>query len=326
MISDEIYELCVPFLQDKELNEEVQVEKIEEVVGEKTELTGSARDNAVLDILWRHRGSTKPGTTPPVRHTVIRRTSPAPWHLSRTPSTASRSNSSPAPPPGFPASRPSFPRAPKSSTVSPFTSPRPSPRLALAQQIPHSPSLSTYQFSEPSSRTVDNYGDLGRDNVDWLVNDDAVALINKPSAPSSVTSLSAAAPEFQPPPRMSPYDILRAVLGARRTDVEINAALEANGYDLETTMYSLTEMEGSPQISGPDSHGRILVGKSMLADQLRPLTPSNQGRSPVVCKYWSTTGQCLRADCRFSHDLTTHICKYVTRCRRTYLRSSSANI
>ncbi|KAK2768587.1 hypothetical protein FQN54_000443 [Arachnomyces sp. PD_36] len=308
MVSEEIYELCVPILQDKDLNEEDQVEKIEEIVKEKTSLSGSPRDNAVLDILWRHRGSTKPGTTPPVRHKVIRRTSPAAWQLNRTPSTTSqpRSTTSPAPPPGLPVSRPSFP---KSSTVSisPFTSPRPSPRLALAKTHPNA-----YQFSDPSAQSADGYGDLGRDNVDWIVNDDAPATPSRQKAPSvasSVTSLSAAAPEFQPPPpRMNPYDSLRSLLGDRKSDEEIGAALEEHGYDLRATMAALTGT-GGEQVAGADSNGRVLVGKSMSSDQSRPLTPAN-AKSIIVCKYWSTTGQCLRADCRFSHDLTQHICKY----------------
>lgn len=297
----------MPIFQDKELNEEDQAEKVEDIVKENTSLTGSLRDNAVLDILWRHRGSTKPGITPPSRHKVIRRTSPAPWQLSSMPSTTTQSNSntSPAPPPGLPVSRPSFP---KSSAVSPFTSPRPSPQLALAQQIPHSPSLNTYRFSEPSTQTPDNYGDLGRDNVDWIVNDDTPPTLHKaPSVASSVTSLSAAAPEFQPPPRINPYDTLRSVLGDRKTDDEINASLEANGYDLAATMAALTDIEGT-QLAGSDNNGRILVGRSMAVDRSRPNTPSN-ARSSIVCKYYSTSGQCLRADCRFSHDLTTHICK-----------------
>lgn len=284
------------------------MEKIEDIVKDNTPLAGSARENAVLDILWRHRGSTNPGTTPPTRHKVIRRTSPAPWQLSRTPSTTSqsRSNTSPAPPPGLPVSRPSFP---KSSAVSPFTSPRPSPRLALAQHIPHSPNLNTYKFSDLSTQSADNYGDLGRDNVDWIVSDDTPPAHPKaPSVASSVTSLSAAAPEFQPPPRMNPYDTLRSVLGDRKTDEEITASLEANGYDLAATMAALTVDEGPQQMVGADNSGRILVGKSMSIDQSRPLTPSN-ARSSIVCKYYSTSGQCLRADCRFSHDLTTHICK-----------------
>lgn len=301
MVSEDIYELCVPILQDKELNEEDQVEKVEEIVKEKTSLTGPPRDDIVLDILWRHRGSTKPGITPPSRHKVIRRTSPAAWQISRMPSMTS-----PVLPPGMPVSRPSFP---KSSTVSPFTSPRPSPRLALAQQIPHSPNLNTYQFSEPTTQTSDNYGDLGRDNVDWLVNDDTPATHHKaPSVASSVTSLSAAAPEFQPPPRINPYDTLRSVLGDRKTDDQITASLEANGYDLAATMAALTNLRETRPMGGADNNGRILVGKSMLVDQSRPNTPSN-ARSSIVCKYYSTSGQCLRADCRFSHDLTTHICK-----------------
>ena len=146
----------------------------------------------------------------------------------------------------------------------------------------------------------DFYGDLGSDNVDWLVNDDA----NSPA--SSIGALSAAAPEFVPD--MSPHDILRTVLGDRKTNDEIESALEFNSYDLGATIGSLTQ--GQDTNTPPQqSDGRVLVGKSMTMDQSRSAASPAANRSPVVCQYWLSTGQCLRADCRFSHDLTNHLCK-----------------
>ncbi|ODH12823.1 hypothetical protein ACO22_07877 [Paracoccidioides brasiliensis] len=304
MVPEEIYELCLPILEDESTEEEAKVEKLEELLRQKPSLLGSSLENAVLDVLWRHRTSTKPDTSPPFRHTVIRHASPAPWQIPRaaTPlSPSSNSGTSPAAPPGFPVPRGGFPRPPRSVTASPFTSPRPSPRLALAQPIPHSPSLNSYEFSDNTS-PPEIYGDYGSDNVDWLVNDDAESV-------ASSTGLSGAAPECVAPPDMSPYDILRSVLGDGRTNEEIEQALEANGYDLGATIASLTEQE-SAKASTAGNGARILVGKSMAADHLRPVTPSGQTRSPAVCKYWLSTGQCLRADCRFSHDLTSHVCKY----------------
>jgi hypothetical protein len=108
---------------------------------------------------------------------------------------------------------------------------------------------------------------------------------------------------------MSPYDILRSVLGDRRTNEEIEAALEANAYDLGATIAALTEQHAGDPGPAMSSDGRVVIGRAV--DQPRPLTPSLPGnaRSPVVCKYWLSTGQCLRADCRFSHDLTSHVCK-----------------
>ncbi|KAK2784236.1 hypothetical protein FQN51_004103 [Onygenales sp. PD_10] len=306
MVPEEIYELCLPILQDEATEEEEKVEKLEDLLRDKASLLGSSLENAILDVLWRHRSSTRPDTSPPpLRHTVIRRASPAPWQIPRssTPlSPQSTAGTSPAAAPGFPVPRGGFPRAPRSLTASPFTSPRPSPRLALAQPIPHSPSLNTYEFSERTA-APDIYGDYGSDNVDWLVNEDA-------RSTASSTGLSGAAPEWIAPPDMSPYDILRSVLGDRRTNEEIEEALEANGYDLGATIAALTEQENMNAVAASNNEGRILVGKSMAVDQLRPVTPSGQARSPVVCKYWLSTGQCLRADCRFSHDLTSHVCKY----------------
>ncbi|EDN10561.1 predicted protein [Histoplasma mississippiense (nom. inval.)] len=304
MVPEEIYEICLPILEDGSTGEEEKAEKLELLLREKVSLLGSSLENAVLDVLWRHRSSAKPDSSPPLRHTVIRRASPAPWQIPRasTPlSPPSNSGTSPAAPPGFPVPRGGFPRAPRSLTASPFTSPRPSPRLALAHPIPHSPSLSAYEFSDQTS-APEIYGDLGSDNVDWLVNDDARSV-----TPS--TGLSGAAPEWAAPPDMSPYDILRSVLGNRRTNEDIEQALEANGYDLGATIAVLANQE-EENAATPTNEARILVGKSMAMDEMRPVTPSTQTRSPVVCKYWLSTGQCLRADCRFSHDLTGHICKY----------------
>ncbi|KKZ62892.1 hypothetical protein EMCG_02737 [[Emmonsia] crescens] len=306
MVPEEIYEICLPILENGSTEEEEKVEKLEQLLRQKASLLGSSLENVILDVLWRHRSSTKPDASPPLRHTVIRRASPAPWQIPRasTPlSPPSNSGTSPAGPPGFPVPRGGFPRAPRSLTASPFTSPRPSPRLALAQPIPHSPSLSTYEFSDPTSGP-EIYGDYGSDNVDWLVNDDA-------RSAASSTGLSGAAPEWVAPPDMSPYDILRSVLGDRRTNEEIEHALEANGYDLGATIAALTDQENENAAAvAASNEARILVGKSMAMDQMRPVTPSGQARSPVVCKYWLSTGQCLRADCRFSHDLTSHVCKY----------------
>ncbi|KAL1966692.1 hypothetical protein VTN77DRAFT_3889 [Rasamsonia byssochlamydoides] len=305
MVSEELFEACLPVLRDTSLDEEEQIEKLEELLREKTSLSGSALENAVLDILWRQRNHGQPDASPPPsRHTVIRRSSPAPWQVARsaTPlSSPSQTGTSPAAPSSFHLSRTGLPRAPISSTASPFTSPRPSPRLAFAQPIPHSPSLNAYEFSD-QSQSSDFYGDFGSEsNVDWLVADDAT------SVTSSVGGLSASAPEFVPD--MSPHDILRSVLGDHKSNEEIDAALEANSYDLGATIAALSEDHNKNTSGQKSEEGRIVVGKSTTMEQTRPGTPA-QTRSPVVCKYWLSTGQCLRADCRFSHDLTGHVCKY----------------
>jgi len=177
MVSDNTYELCLPILQDATLEDEDKTDKLEELLKKETTLTGGSLDNAILDILWRFReGPTSASSPPPLRHTVLRRPSPAPWQIPR--GAASPASSSPRlgvtslASSGIP---PSFSRG-KSSTASPFTSPRPSPRLAFSSPaIPHSPSLNAYEFPTDTSPTQDIYGDYGSDNVDWIVNDDTAS-------------------------------------------------------------------------------------------------------------------------------------------------------
>lgn len=308
MISDEQYDLCRPILDDSTLEEEEKTERLEELLRKETGFSGTALENAVLDALWKHRNAQRGEVAEtPLRHHVIRKSSPAPWQLHRapTPLGSPPMSSSPALSAGFPASRPSFSRQ-RPPAPSPFVSPRPSPRLALAQPIPHSPNLNAYEFSD-ASPAPDIYGDYGHENVDWLLADETAS-----NASSTGTGgLSAAAPEWVPQPDMSPYDILRSVLGDRKTDEEIEDALNNNSYDLGATIAALlgTDAADAQYTGVPSSDGTVLVGKSMAVNQARPSTPS-AAKNPVVCKYWLASGSCLRADCRFAHDTSGYLCKY----------------
>ena len=110
---------------------------------------------------------------------------------------------------------------------------------------------------------------------------------------------------------MSPYDMLRSVLGETKTDDEIENALTIHEYDLSATLAALMSASVFDDAAAQDGDGKIIVGKSMLASP--PISirqSSSSSKSSVPCKYWLQTGQCLRADCRFSHDLTGHVCKY----------------
>lgn len=138
------------------------------------------------------------------------------------------------------------------------------------------------------------------------------------STPSSLggnSGLNAAAAEYIQPQQsdMSPYDMLRSILGPGKSDEEIEAALAVHGYDLSATINAFIEGQPTDASTVPaqaiESKSAILIGKSMAADLPRPITPAGQQRSGVVCRFWLSTGQCLRADCRFSHDLSNHICK-----------------
>jgi hypothetical protein len=194
----------------------------------------------------------------------------------------------------------------------PFTSPRPSPRLAFSSPaIPHSPSLNAYEFPRDTSPTQDIYGDFGSDNVDWIVNDDAISITS--SSAGGQSGLNAAAAEYIQPQQndMSPYDMLRSILGPGKSDEEIEAALASHGYDLSATIMAFMDGQtgdgASTSTQSQDGTTAVLIGKSM--ELVRPITPAGQQRSGVVCRFWLSTGSCLRADCRFSHDLSNHICK-----------------
>jgi hypothetical protein len=72
MITDDVYELCQPVLEDKDLEEEDKIEKLEELLRKETTLDGSALENTILDALWRHRNASKPGAgEAPSRHLVV---------------------------------------------------------------------------------------------------------------------------------------------------------------------------------------------------------------------------------------------------------------
>jgi hypothetical protein len=178
--------------------------------------------------------------------------------------------------------------------------------------IPHSPNLNAYEFASDPTPAIEILGDYQAENVEWLVNDDAVSVT---SSVGTSSGLNAAAPEFSSMTAqqadMSPYDMLRSILGQTRTDEEIEAALADHGYDLSATIVSIMESQGqdgalvAAQLEEPKN---VLIGKSMSADG-RPTTPVGQQKSGVICKFYMSTGQCLRADCRFSHDLSNHLCK-----------------
>ena len=63
MVSDELLEKCLPILQDLDIDEEEQVEKVEDFLRANTTLSGPPLENAVLDILWRHRNRNQPDSS-----------------------------------------------------------------------------------------------------------------------------------------------------------------------------------------------------------------------------------------------------------------------
>lgn len=180
--------------------------------------------------------------------------------------------------------------------------------------IPHSPNLNAYEFATDPTPATEILGEYQTENVEWLVSDDAASVT---SSVGTSSNLNAAAPEFSSmsgqSSDMSPYDMLRSILGQTRTDEEIEAALALHGYDLSATIVSLMDnqnQDGGVSLTPAEEPKNVLIGKSVSTDGGRPSTPLGQQKSGVICKFYMSTGQCLRADCRFSHDLSNHLCKY----------------
>lgn len=304
MVSDETYELCLPVLQDPAIEDEDKTDQLEELLKKETTLTGQSLENAVLDVLWRYKEGGGNNASPPViRQTILRRPSPASFRSTATPLSGSpRLGVSPLVPPGF--APPPFTRT-LSSAASPFTSPRPSPRLGFSTPvIPHSPNLNAYEFANDAEPSRETFEDYTSDNVDWLVADDAASVA---SSFGGTSVLNAAAPEFssQQAP-MRPHDVLRSILGESRSDDEISQALLEHGYDLGAVLMSMMDSQDNSPSTSTETNG-YLVGKSMTPDA-RPTTPADQ-KSGVICKFFLSSGSCMRADCRFSHDLSGHICR-----------------
>ncbi|KAH9989849.1 hypothetical protein BJV77DRAFT_1061127 [Russula vinacea] len=135
---------------------------------------------------------------------------------------------------------------------------------------------------------------------------------------------------------MTPFDVLASVFGASLAPSELEEALAANGYDFERSMAWLVE-RASPQhghgpqhprsqnlgsrISlvprdGPVASGYVRGGRSGFgAPNVGTKGPAKfiNGR-PVstgtrVCRYF-LAGECLRADCRFSHEIERALCRF----------------
>jgi len=293
MVSDEVYDKCLPLLQDDLLGEEEKTDSIEEILRQDLGLSGKILEDAVLGALWRHKMGEEASSPAPIRAAAVRTRSPAPWQTSRsaTPVRMSPRVSSAAMSGGAGLLK----RAISSTTIG-------SPRNSPAQNYnrppaPKSPALSAYQASDAGSMASETYFDLDGENMNWIVNDEAFT-------PYQSDFIEPATID------MSPYDILRSVLGDGRSDEELAKSLEAHGYDLGLAMTSpMYSEQPNKNMATPDQPRSYLVGKSMAASPRSPTSNVN-GKTPVVCKFILAAGHCARADCRYSHDLTSHVCKY----------------
>ncbi|KAJ7636032.1 hypothetical protein DFH06DRAFT_1478893 [Mycena polygramma] len=123
---------------------------------------------------------------------------------------------------------------------------------------------------------------------------------------------------------MTPFDVLSSVFGSTLAPSELEDALAANGYDFERAMAWLVDRavpsppQATPQLRIQQMGGRVTVvardparGRGAQDPRAPPRyvngRPAQGGNR--VCRYF-VAGECLRADCRFSHDLERALCRF----------------
>ncbi|KAF8199165.1 hypothetical protein BJ912DRAFT_951130 [Pholiota molesta] len=137
---------------------------------------------------------------------------------------------------------------------------------------------------------------------------------------------------------MTPFDVLSSVFGSTLAPSELEEALAANGFDFDRAMAWLVDRSlppapsHSPQNRMQHMGARVTLVSRDAAGRGGPAqangargsfqSANNNGRPapryvngrPVpggnrVCRYF-VAGECLRADCRFSHDLERALCRF----------------
>ncbi|KAK9314694.1 hypothetical protein V1522DRAFT_392887 [Lipomyces starkeyi] len=114
----------------------------------------------------------------------------------------------------------------------------------------------------------------------------------------------------------SPFDHIRAALAvpaaANLTDTEITAALERNGYDILIALTELLDKLTGRVPQQPQQPVKVqTIGPAYSVATTSGVGGNKEhAKIPTVCRYFLTTGQCLRPDCRFTHDLSATVCRY----------------
>lgn len=139
---------------------------------------------------------------------------------------------------------------------------------------------------------------------------------------------------------LAPFDLLRAVLGGNYSDDLIQKTLEKHNYDINVVIIVLQKYDDQAVTEQGDENEEEEVevpeevfvaihnaeGQNFAAQSYapqhhaeedydepyqEPLLPGREEK--VLCKYFVQFGECLRADCRYSHDLTSRVCRFWVR-------------
>lgn len=128
---------------------------------------------------------------------------------------------------------------------------------------------------------------------------------------------------------MTPLDVLSSVFGSTLAPSELEEALSKNGYDFDRAMAWLIDralpsppLHSQPRVQSmgnrvtviprdcpAGSPGGRASQPSARATVRSPSPLALQNANNRVCRYY-LAGECLRADCRFSHDLERALCRF----------------
>ncbi|ANB12657.1 hypothetical protein AWJ20_919 [Sugiyamaella lignohabitans] len=331
MDDEELQQRCDVTLDDDSLLEEDKIEQIEQIVDEfygTKNWSTSDKERLVLDILWTHRNK---------RTQNIK---------AKSASTASVANS-----------RRVTAKVVQTTISKPLINPPPSDPSKLEPRKPIDLGNGFHNAgtrSSPSPQTTAvSHGEGGANGANGGANGNSNANASVNGEKSDISQQGA----------MSPFDILRSILGEENTDEQIHHALQKSEFDIQATLSLLMSKSGdestddsditsstpassaggqstgtdvdsavvkmvperttssSPQTSGVSVYPRT----DSTFTPAKPVVHSNNpfissiphvveittpGQEKVMCKYFLQFGECLRADCKYSHDLSSRICRF----------------
>ncbi|KIM21188.1 hypothetical protein M408DRAFT_333613 [Serendipita vermifera MAFF 305830] len=130
------------------------------------------------------------------------------------------------------------------------------------------------------------------------------------------------------PEGMTPLDVLVSVFGATMSPYELEDLLAQHAWNFDDTMQFLIERGPGNTGTGPPSAGPYASNSRSNTEDRNATFVGRQasGRGPLpfgagqqqnrqmnrpgrVCRYF-LAGECLRSDCRFSHDLDRALCRF----------------
>ncbi|KAF7356826.1 hypothetical protein MVEN_01018100 [Mycena venus] len=195
--------------------------------------------------------------------------------------------------------------------------------------VPHSfHSLAVSDYDAQWSTSSNSNSSRSPESLDSLhanFSDASGFSVSPPEADSAEMEAAAAAMLTE---GMTPFDVLSSVFGSTLAPSELEEALAANGYDFERAMAWLVDravpaapQQPTPQLRIQQMGGRVTVVARDPAGAGMRGRGGPQGAPPRyvngrpaqggnrVCRYF-VAGECLRADCRFSHDLERALCRF----------------